>query len=62
MDATDGPLLRNVAPDGVNGVASIELDVLGGVGGAGSGASGGSPGWRGISRKGLPKRYWRRFV
>jgi hypothetical protein len=33
-----------------------------GLGVLGVGASGGSPRWRGISRKGLPNRYWRRLV
>jgi hypothetical protein len=52
--------LNGVVPVGGGGKY---LDVgVDGFGGGGNGATGGSPRWSGSSRKGLPNRYWRRFV
>jgi hypothetical protein len=59
MEPIEGSL--NMDEGDIVGVLGDVVEV--GVGGTGAtGASGGSLWCRGISRKGLPNRYWRRFV
>jgi hypothetical protein len=63
MDATEGPFLFEYNDGDVGGVGSDDVDAgVDDVGGIGGGAIGESLRWRGISRKGLPNRYWRRLV